>query len=47
MDRRAFLSSFALGTLAVPHAAPAQPKCKVYRIGIPRFLWDDLRCSGR
>jgi putative ABC transport system substrate-binding protein len=34
MDRRAFLGSLALGTLAVPRAAPAQPARKVYRIGI-------------
>ena len=34
MDRRAFLGSLALGTLAVPHLAPAQPARKVYRIGI-------------
>jgi putative ABC transport system substrate-binding protein len=34
MDRRAFIGSLALGTLAVPHAARAQPARKVYRIGI-------------
>jgi putative ABC transport system substrate-binding protein len=34
MDRRAFIGSLALGTLAAPRAAPAQPARKVYRIGI-------------
>jgi putative ABC transport system substrate-binding protein len=34
MDRRAFIGSLALGTLAVPRAVPAQPARKVYRIGI-------------
>jgi putative ABC transport system substrate-binding protein len=34
MDRRAFIGSLALGTLAVPHVARAQPARKVYRIGI-------------
>ncbi|HEV2057518.1 MAG TPA: ABC transporter substrate-binding protein [Methylomirabilota bacterium] len=34
MDRRAFIGSLALGTLAVPRAARAQPARKVYRIGI-------------
>ena len=34
MDRRAFIGSLALGTLAVPRAAPSQPARKVYRIGI-------------
>jgi putative tryptophan/tyrosine transport system substrate-binding protein len=34
MDRRAFIGSFALGTLAVPRAARAQTVRKVYRIGI-------------
>src|SRR5712692_2552013 len=34
MDRRAFIGSLALGTLAVPRAAAAQPARKVYRIGI-------------
>jgi hypothetical protein len=29
MDRRAFIGSLALGTLAVPRAAPAQPARKV------------------
>ncbi len=33
MDRRAFIGRLALGTLAVPRAAPAQPARKVYRIG--------------
>jgi len=33
MDRRAFIGSFALGSL-VPRTAPAQPARKVYRIGI-------------
>ena len=32
--RRAFIGSFALGTLAVPRAARAQPARKVSRIGI-------------
>ncbi len=35
MDRRAFIGSLALGTLAMPRAALAQPSRKVYRIGIP------------
>ena len=34
MNRRAFIGSLALGTLAVPRAARAQPARKVYRIGI-------------
>ena len=34
MDRRAFIGSLALGILAAPRAAPAQPARKVYRIGI-------------
>jgi putative ABC transport system substrate-binding protein len=36
MDRRAFIGSLALGTLAVPRATRAQPARKVYRIGILR-----------
>ena len=34
MDRRAFLGHLALGALALPRAALAQPARKVYRIGI-------------
>jgi putative ABC transport system substrate-binding protein len=34
MDRRAFIGSLGLGSLAVPRAVPAQPARKVYRIGI-------------
>jgi putative ABC transport system substrate-binding protein len=34
MDRRAFIGSFALGTLATLDVARAQPARKVYRIGI-------------
>ena len=34
MDRRAFIGSFALGTLAVSHTAFTQPARKVQRIGI-------------
>jgi putative ABC transport system substrate-binding protein len=34
LDRRAFIGSLALGTLAVPRAASAQPARKVYRIGL-------------
>ena len=34
MDRRAFLGSLALGTLAAPGVAPAQPARRVHRIGI-------------
>ena len=34
MDRRAFIGRLALGTLAAPRAARAQPARKVYRIGI-------------
>jgi putative ABC transport system substrate-binding protein len=34
MDRRAFIGSLVVGTLAVPRAAGAQPARKVYRIGI-------------
>ena len=34
MDRRAFIGSLALATLAVPRTARAQPVRKVYRIGI-------------
>jgi putative ABC transport system substrate-binding protein len=34
MDRRAFIGGLVLGTLAAPHAAPAQPARRVYRIGI-------------
>ena len=34
MDRRAFIGRLALGILAMPHAAPAQPARKVARIGI-------------
>src|SRR5713101_8026725 len=33
MDRRAFIGSLGLGTLAVSRAARAQPARKVYRIG--------------
>jgi len=44
MDRRAFIGSLALGTLAVPRAARAQPARKVYRIGIlsPTALTPDM-----
>jgi putative tryptophan/tyrosine transport system substrate-binding protein len=34
MDRRAFIGGLALGTLAAPHIARAQPRRKGYRIGI-------------
>jgi len=34
MDRRALLGGLALGTIAVPRVARAQPARKVYRIGI-------------
>ena len=34
MDRRAFIGGLALGTLAAPHVARAQPARKVFRIGI-------------
>ncbi len=34
MDRRVFIGSLALGTLAVPRVTPGQPARKVYRIGI-------------
>ena len=34
MDRRAFVAGLALGTLAAPHAARAQPARTIYRIGI-------------
>jgi putative ABC transport system substrate-binding protein len=34
MNRRAFIGRLALATLAVPHAASAQPARKVFRIGI-------------
>jgi ABC-type uncharacterized transport system substrate-binding protein len=34
MERRAFIGGLALGTLAAPHVARAQPARKVYRIGI-------------
>ena len=34
MDRRAFIGRLALGILAMPHTAPAQPARKVARIGI-------------
>ena len=34
MERRAFVGSLALGTLAIPQAARAQPARKVYRIGM-------------
>lgn len=34
MDRRVFIGSLALGTLAVPRVTPAQPARKGYRIGI-------------
>src|SRR5262245_32066248 len=37
MDRRAFIGSFALATLAAPRAVPAQPARKVARIGIISF----------
>ena len=44
MDRRAFIGSLALGSLAVPRAARAQPARKVYRIGIlsPIFMTSDM-----
>jgi putative ABC transport system substrate-binding protein len=34
MDRRAFIGRLALGTVAMPRSARAQPARKVYRIGI-------------
>jgi len=34
MDRRSFIGKLALGILAVPRLAPAQPERKVYRIGV-------------
>jgi ABC-type uncharacterized transport system substrate-binding protein len=34
IDRRAFIRNLALGTLAAPHVARAQPARQVYRIGI-------------
>ena len=34
MDRRAFIGSVALGTLAMPRGTFAQPASKIYRIGI-------------
>jgi len=34
VDRRAFVAGLALGTLAAPHAARAQPARTIYRIGI-------------
>ena len=34
MDRRAFVSTVALGLLAAPLAAEAQQAEKVYRIGV-------------
>src|SRR5712692_7733429 len=44
MDRRAFIGSLALGTLAAPRVARAQPARKVYRIGIlsPIFMTSDM-----
>ena len=44
MDRRAFIGSLALGTLAAPRATHAQPARKVYRIGIlrPTEMTSDL-----
>ncbi len=33
MDRRTFIGSFALATLARPSAVPAQPVRKLYRVG--------------
>jgi putative ABC transport system substrate-binding protein len=38
MNRRAFIGSLALGTLAAPRLARAQPARKVYRIGILSVL---------
>ncbi len=38
MDRRAFIGSLALGTLAGLRVARAQPARKVYRIGILSVL---------
>ena len=34
MDRRAFIGSLAVATLAAPSVTPAQPARKVYRIGV-------------
>ena len=34
VDRRDFIGGLALGALAAPHVARAQPRRKVYRIGI-------------
>jgi ABC-type uncharacterized transport system substrate-binding protein len=34
MERRTFLGTLGLSALAAPHAAPAQPVTKVYRIGL-------------
>src|SRR5213592_3295906 len=34
MNRRSFIGKLALGILAVPRLAPAQPERKVYRIGV-------------
>ena len=44
MDRRVFICRLALGTLAVPRVAPAQPARKVYRIGIlsPSAVTSDM-----
>jgi putative ABC transport system substrate-binding protein len=44
MDRRAFIGSLALGTLAVPRVTRAQPARKVYRIGIlsPTSMTSDM-----
>jgi len=44
MDRRAFIGSLALGTLAVPRVALGQPARKVYRIGIlsPTQMTSDI-----
>jgi len=46
MDRRAFIGSLALGTLAVPRAAPAQLAGKVARIGILTFSMPVADMSG-
>jgi hypothetical protein len=46
IDRRAFIGSFALGTLVVPRVASAQPARKIARIGLLGFSVPVADMSG-
>jgi putative ABC transport system substrate-binding protein len=46
VDRRTFIGSLALGSLAVPRGARAQPARKVYRIGMLTVGWTTSDMAG-